>query len=403
MKPELLSPAGNFEKLKVAIHYGADAVYLGGKNFSLRSFADNFNLDEIKKAITYAHSYGVKAYVTVNTFLHNNDLNNLPDYLQYLQELRVDAIIITDPALIYIAKKYAPTLPLHLSTQANSTNWQSIKFWEEHGLKRINLARELSLEEAKEIRSRVKIELECFIHGAMCISYSGRCLLSAYLTDRSANKGRCTHPCRWKYKLIEDTRPNDIFTIEEDIMGTYIMNSKDLCLIEHIPQLIEAGINSFKIEGRMKGIYYVGGVTKFYRYAIDQYIANPKDYVYNPLWLEELKNISNRGYTTGFYFDIMSAESQNYSSSSYIQQTKLVGIVKEVLGDKQFKIEIRNKFFHDDEIEILGRENVIYKDKLFEMFDEEGNKLYFAQPNQIVTIKCDYPLSKFDLIRMIKK
>ena len=327
-KPELLAPAGNLEKLKIALLYGADAVYMGGKSFGLRAFSDNFDETELQEGITFAHRMNKKAYVTVNIFPHNEDLEALPEYIRFLYDSKVDAIIISDLGIYRIARQVAPDLPLHISTQANNTNWSSALLWQDLGAERIVLARELSLEEIRLIRTKTNLELESFIHGAMCISYSGRCLLSNYLTERDANRGQCAQPCRWKYSLVEESRPGQYFPVMEDERGTYIFNSKDLCLLSHIPELITSGLNSFKIEGRMKSVHYVATVVKVYREALDAYVADPAGFRMKAEWWDELHKVSHRAYTTGFYFNKASHNDQIYTSSSYIQSHDFIGLVK---------------------------------------------------------------------------
>ena len=401
-KPELLAPAGNMEKLEVAVHYGADAVYLSGKSYGLRSFAGNFTLPQMEDGIRIAHGKGVKVYVTVNTFFRNQDLKNLPDYLVDLQNSGVDAIIVSDPGVISIAREKVPQVTLHLSTQSNTTNWRSVQFWKEQGISRVNLARELPLAEIECIGRKVEIETEVFVHGAMCISYSGRCLLSNYLSHRDSNRGECSQPCRWKYSLMEETRPGVYMPIFEDGQTSYILSSKDLCLIEHIPTLIQAGIDAFKIEGRMKGIHYVGNVVRVYRRAIDEYINDPDTYVFKAEWLNELKKLSHRGYTTGFFCEEPSSGRQNYSCNSYVQTHDLVGVVKEVLENNEVKTEIRNQVKVGDELEFISRSGELHHLLLKDMRDEENNHIQIAQPNQFVILCVDFPTHKHDLIRRQK-
>ena len=397
-KPELLAPAGNLEKLKVAIHYGADAVYLSGKSYGLRSFAGNFTIPQMEEGIKLAHKKGVKVYVTVNIFLRNDDMEKLADYLSNLEELGVDAIIVSDPGIILIARKLVTHIPLHLSTQANTTNWRSVEFWKDQGISRVNLARELSFSEIKYTREKVDIEIETFVHGAMCISYSGRCLLSNYLTHRDSNRGECSQPCRWKYMLMEESRPGIYLPIFEDDRGSYILSSEDLCLIEYIPDLIGAGVDSLKIEGRMKGINYVGNVVRVYRKAIDEYLDNPDKYEFRKEWLEELKKVSHRNYTTGFFCEKSTRGSQNYSSSSYVQTHDLVGVVRDVLGDNEIKVEVRNQIRLGDEVEFIGKSGEINHLFLEKMTNEDDETIEIAQPNQIVILTVNFPTSVTDLI-----
>jgi len=353
-KPELLAPAGNLEKLKTAIDFGADAVYLGGSKLSLRAFADNFSSEELLEGLNYSHERGKKVYVTVNVIPHNEDLVGIEDYLSELYTIGVDAIIVSDPGIISIAKEIVPNLELHLSTQANTVNWKSAEFWYKQGIKRVVLAREMSLEEINEIRSKLdlKCEIEAFVHGSMCMSYSGRCVLSNYMTGRDSNRGQCAQPCRYKYYLMEEKRPGEYFPIVEDNKGTYILNSKDLCMIEHIPELIESGIDSFKIEGRMKSSYYVASIVKSYRMAIDTYFENPDGYVFKKQWLDTLLKASHRKYFTGFYFN--DPDTQIFENSSYIRDYDIVGIVREYDKLKvRATVEQRNKLYEGDKVEVL--------------------------------------------------
>src|SRR6056297_3002838 len=355
-KVELLAPAGTMEKLKMAFLYGADACYLGGMAFGLRANAKNFDLQEIKKACEYAHERGKRVYVTVNIMAHNDDLIDLEEYLVGLSEAHVDAILVSDPGIFLTVKEKVPELEVHLSTQANATNYKTVQYWNQQGMKRAVLARELSLKEISEIRDRTEegFELEAFVHGAMCVSYSGRCLLSSFLTGRDANRGECSHPCRWKYHLVESTRPNEYYPIEEDSHGTHILNSKDLCMIEHIPDLIHAGISSLKIEGRMKSAYYVATVVRAYRLAIDAYYENPENWQFDPYWFEEIEKTSHRKFTTGFYFGNQFQTAQAYDTSKYIREYSFIGLV---IGENYepgcWKIEQRNKFSLGDRVEII--------------------------------------------------
>jgi putative protease len=348
-KPEILAPAGNLEKLKTAVNFGADAVYLGGSKLNLRAFADNFSDEELKEGIQYAHERNRKVYVTLNVFPHNEDLEGLEEYLKQLYSINVDAIIVSDPGIIMTAREVVPDLELHLSTQANNVNYKSAIFWYKQGVKRVVLARELSLKEIKNLREKVPeaCEIEAFVHGSMCMAYSGRCLLSNYLTGRDSNRGQCAQPCRYKYYLTEEKRPGEYYPVNEDEKGTYIMNSKDLCMIEYIPELVEAGITSFKIEGRMKSSYYVASVVKAYREAVDKYFEDPENYKFNKKWMEYLEKPSHRRYYTGFYFG--EENKQYYESSAYIRDYDVVGIV--IAYDKEEKravIEQRNKAFEGD-------------------------------------------------------
>ncbi|NUU96409.1 protease [Marinitoga sp. 1135] len=398
-KVELLSPAGNMEKLKMVFRYGADAAYLGGKFFNLRALAGNFSNEEIVEAVKYAHSLGKKIYVTLNIIAHNNEIEKVADYAKFLESAGVDAVIVADLGVFKIVRDNTD-LEINVSTQASNTNWMSVKVWHEMGAKRIILARELSLKEIREIREKVPdVELEVFIHGAMCMSISGRCLLSNYLTGRDANRGACAQPCRWKYHLVEENRPGEYYPIYEDERGTFIMNSRDLCTIEFIDQILDTGIDSLKIEGRMKGIYYGAIVTKVYREAIDKYYEG--NFKYDPKWMEYLNSVSNRKYTKGFFFGNPGAEGQNYDSSSY---NKTHEIVAKVLGksrDGKSILEIRSKIAVGEEVEIIKPVGDPIKIKMPEMIKmrkgQEEGKIEMANPNVIV--KVDLDLEEMDILR----
>lgn len=404
-KPELLAPAGNLEKFKIAVLYGADAVYFGGQHFGLRAFSENFTREEMLEAVWFAHEHGVKAYVTVNIFPHNADLAGLPDYLRALGDMGVDAIIFSDPGVYRIARQVVPQMALHVSTQANNVNWSSALFWQQMGVRRIVLARELALPEIAEMKQHVQVELEAFVHGAMCMAYSGRCLLSSYFADRDPNRGQCAHICRWRYALVEENRPGEYFPVAEDERGTYIMNAKDLCLINHLPALAQAGIDSFKIEGRMKSIHYVATVTKIYREAIDRYRQSPQQFSPDPAWMEELAKISHRDYTTGFYFGKPGPEAHIYDSSANEQTHDFVGLVKEYHADRKIAvIEQRNHIRLGDQLEIMGpgRPNMDYE--LKEMFDENGVPITVApHAQQKVMMPVEQPVKPFDLLRRARK
>jgi len=403
-KPELLAPAGNLEKLKFACIYGADAVYLGGKNFGLRAFAGNFELEEIKEGVKFAHQHGVKVYITVNIFPHNEDLRDLPQYLESLQTIGVDAIICADPGVIKIAKESVPFMPLHLSTQANNVNWASAQFWYEQGIERIVLARELSLEEIKDIKKRVPVEIEAFIHGAMCISYSGRCLLSNYMADRDANQGECAQACRWNYNLVEEKRPGEYYPVIEDERGTYVFNSQDLCLFENMELLIDAGIDSFKIEGRMKSLYYSATVIRAYRKIIDNYLNPGQEKIDTNYWREELEKVSHRPYTTGFYFGKLGDSAATLTSSSYIRPYDFIGVVLDYDESSQIAtIEQRNRFQIGDKVEFFGPQENDFSQIITEIIDSEGNKIEAApHPRQIVKIPVKERVFPYDLLRKEK-
>lgn len=397
-KIELLSPAGNYEKLDMVYRYGADAAYIGGKMFNLRAFADNFNDDELENAVKLAHSLNKKLYVTLNIIPHNNDLERMPEYVKYLDTLGIDGIIVADMGVFQIVKENS-NIPINISTQASNTNWASVKMWKELGAKRVILAREVSISEIREIRDKVPdIELEAFAHGAMCMSISGRCLLSNYMTGRDANRGACAQPCRWKYNLVEEKRPGQYFPIGEDERGTYIMNSKDLCTIEFLDQMIDAGLDSLKIEGRMKGIYYAATTTKIYRQAIDEYYD--KKWKFKQKWLDELMTISHRNYTSGFYFKKPGTEDHNYDSSAYKHTHKLVAKVLKDLGDNHYLLEVRNKLNVGDEVEIIQPKGDPIKINFPEMQNNKnGESIESANPNTIIKIKTTLNLSEKDMIR----
>lgn len=396
-KVELLAPAGDLERLKIAIMYGADAVYVGGQIFGLRAAAKNFSLEDLREGVRYAHERGVKVYVTANIIPHNEDLENFPEYLKAVYEIGVDAIIVSDPGTFSMAKEAVPNMEIHISTQANNTNYMTVKFWGDLGAKRVILARELSLEEIKEIRDNVsdKVELEAFVHGAMCMSYSGRCLLSNYMIGRDANRGECAQPCRWKYNLVEEQRPGEYIQVIEDEKGTYFMNSKDLCMIEHIPEMIESGITSLKIEGRMKTTCYVAMVVKAYRAAIDRYYEDPSNWRFNPEWMDQLKKAGYRGFTTGFYLNKPDNTGHNYDDRSYIRDYSFIGLVKGYdASTKIATVEQRNRFFSGDDIEIIGPKEEITM-TVAEMWDEDMNPIDVApHPQQIIKIKMETPVAE---------
>ncbi len=402
-KVELLAPAGDLEKLKMAVIYGADAVYLGGESFGLRKSSKNFSLEDIEEGVNFAHEHGRKVYITLNIVPHNADLHGLEDYVTKLYEIGVDAVIVSDPGMFSIINRTVPDLPIHISTQASITNYETIMFWYNLGVRRVVLARELSLKEIKEITNRIPedLEIEAFVHGAMCMSYSGRCLLSNYMTGRDANRGDCAHPCRYKYNLVEEKRPGEYFPVFEDEDGTFIFNSKDLCMIEYLPELIESGINSFKIEGRVKSSYYVATVIRAYRMALDEYYKESNNYIYKEEWIDEIKKVSHRDFTTGFYFGKPTDESQVYTTSSYIRGYDFVGMVLDYdENTKIATIEQRNRMFVGDEIEIFGPNVDFFTQKINAMWDDEENPIDVApHPQQIIKMKMDKPVKKFYLIR----
>lgn len=410
--PQLLAPAGTMEKLKTAIRCGADAVYLSGKRYGLRSYAGNFTLAEIEEGVRLAHANRVKLYVTVNVIARNSDLTDLPPYLESLRMLQVDGLIVSDPGIISCARKHAPDVPLHLSTQLSTANWASARFWQDQGVARINLARELSLKEVAGIKAKVACEIEIFVHGAICVAYSGRCLLSTYLAQRESNRGECAHPCRWRYALVEEKRPGDCFPIAEDERGSYIFNSKDLCLIEHLPEVIATGVDALKIEGRMKGIHYVAGVTRVYRSALDCYRRDPDGFRFRPEWLDELKRLSHRDYTTGFALGAPSAGAYSNETSDYVRTHELVGVVTAVHPPgtsgagpdpgRWIGLQVRNRIARGEWIEFVDREFTCHGSRLADMTDDQGGGLHEAHPGQHILVKTDLPVCIHDLLRRKK-
>lgn len=406
-KIELLSPAGDLEKLRIAVEYGADAVYFGGEMFSLRAGAGNLSVEEIKEAVEYLHSKDRKGYMTLNIYPHNEDIDLLRAYLEKIRGIDIDAFIVSDPGVLTLLKEIIPGAVIHLSTQANTTNYMAAGFWVKQGVSRIVAAREMSLVELKQMRERLPedVEIEAFVHGAMCISYSGRCLLSNFMAGRDANRGACTHPCRWKYHLVEEQRPGEYYPVEEDDRGTYIMNSGDLCMIDSIPELIEAGVTSFKIEGRMKSSFYVATVISAYRAAIDAYLKDPQGYKYDEKWFLELCKASHREFTHGFYFGKPTEKDQNYLTSDYIRDYSFVGTVKGFDEDKGLLIvEQRNKFSIGDTIEIFGPGTESYEETVTEMYDGEGEAIASApHPQQTVLLRVKKIPEKDSMLRKRKE
>ncbi len=402
-KTELLIPAGSLEVLKVAVLYGADAVYIGGEAFGLRAKAKNFTNEEIREGIEFAHSHGAKVYVTANILAHNEDLAGVETYFQELKKIGPDALIISDPGVFSVAKQICPEIEIHISTQANNTNYGTYLFWWQQGAKRVVSARELSLKEIREIRDRIpeEMEIESFIHGAMCISYSGRCLLSNFMTGRDANQGACTHPCRWKYHLMEESRPGEYFPVEENERGTFIFNSKDLCMIEHIPEMMEAGIDSFKIEGRMKTALYVATVARAYRQAIDAWNRDPEEYRKNLSWYrEEIGKCTNRDFTTGFYFGKPGTDAQIYDNNTYVTNYTYLGRVDSVDACGRCRLEQKNKFSVGETLELMkpdGRNlSVVVKG----IWDEEGNPQESCpHARQIIDVELGIVPEPFDILR----
>lgn len=405
-KPELLIPASSLEVLKVAVMFGADAVYIGGEAFGLRAKAKNFPPEDMRQGVLFAHEHGVKVYVTANILAHNADLDGVRAYFKELKQMNIDAVIISDPAVFMIAKEELPETDIHISTQANNTNYGTFRFWYGLGAKRVVTARELSLEEIKEIRSEIPddMEIETFIHGAMCISYSGRCLLSSFMAGRDANRGACTHPCRWKYAVMEESRPGEYMPVYENERGTYIFNSKDLCMIEHIPEMIDAGIDSFKIEGRMKTALYVATVARTYRKALDDYQKDPELYRKNmPWYLDQISNCTYRQFTTGFFFGKPDSESQIYDSNTYIKEYTYLGIVGEV-KDGLIQIEQRNKFSVGETIEIMKPDGRNVEAKVVRIVNQDGEEQENApHPKQILFVELSEQADVYDLLRRQEK
>jgi putative protease len=399
-KIELLAPAGDFEKLEIVLHYGADAVYLAGKEFSLRNFSGNFSIEEIRGALDLAHSYGAKAYVAVNIFARPADLVPIEAYIQQLKTAAPDGLIVADPALVAMVRRIAPELPLHLSTQANTTNDEAVRFWQSAGVRRINAARELSLAEIAQLVKAGAVEIEAFVHGAMCISYSGRCLLSNYMARRHSNQGMCCQPCRFQYAVMEKTRPGQYFHIAEDEQGTYIFNSRDLCMLEHLPAMIGTGIRALKIEGRMKGIHYAATAVKIYREAIDAYYADPEEYVLRPFWQQELDKITSRGYCTGFYLDNPDQAVPSYSPPQPPTHA-LAGKVLSPAGKNRAYIEVRNQIRQDDTVEIVKPSGPSVPDRIQKIVDNEGHRVEIAHPASHATVELTTDCQRFDLLRRL--
>jgi len=400
-KIELLAPAGNFEKLEIAIHYGADAVYLAGKEFSLRNFSGNFSLEELEQAIEYGHTNGIKLYVACNVYPRSDELPAIREHLAAIGPFKPDALIVADPGIFMLAREIIPEIPVHVSTQANTTNLQTARFWKKMGATRVNAARELTLGEITRIAAAAPIEVEAFVHGAMCISYSGRCLLSSFMAKRDGNRGMCAHPCRWQYAVVEALRPGKYMPVSEDNRGTYIFNSNDLCMIEHIPELIRSGIASFKIEGRMKGLHYLASTVKVYREAIDAWYADPEGYQTDPGWLSEMARINNRGYCTGFYFGDPDQVAPNLTNHKPDPGAKFVGKVLNVSGSSPPLVEVRNKIRTGDQVEILPRSGQAQTCVIDKITDASGQAKAVAQPGSIVTLSISAACSKMDLIRQI--
>ena len=385
--PELLAPAGNFEKLKVALHYGADAVYMGGTNFSLRNFSGNFSLPEMQEAISYTHQLHRKAYITINIYMRDTEVDDLRAYIKKVSLFSPDAFIIADPGVFRIAQQVAPHIPIHISTQANITSNQSARFWADLGAVRVNTARELSLDEIRTIVQSNALEVESFVHGSMCVSYSGRCLLSSFMANRDSNRGECAHPCRWQYRVMEEKRPGEYYPFMEDERGTYLFNSHDLSMIEYLPQMITTGLHSLKIEGRMKSVHYIGTVVRAYRLALDAYAKNPDLYQFNPDWQKEVHLVSRHGLDTGFYLGLSADSAILREGSSRPVQQCFVGRVEEVSAPNTVSIVVKNNISVGDPIFRLTPKNEIETDTVQYMYDKSGAPLDIAHPNETVTLQ----------------
>lgn len=401
--PELLIPASSLEVLKTAVVFGADAVYIGGEAFGLRAKAKNFSMEDMEAGIAFAHDRGVKVYVTANILAHNRDLAGVEEYFKELKKIRPDALIISDPGVFTIARSICPEIEIHISTQANNTNYETFRFWHSLGAKRVVSARELSMEELREIRAKIpeELEIETFVHGAMCISYSGRCLLSNYFTGRDANQGACTHPCRWKYAVVEETRPGEYLPVYENERGTFLFNSKDLCMIEHIPDLLSAGIDSLKIEGRMKTALYVATVARTYRKAIDDYVKDPALYEQNlPWYRDQISNCTYRQFTTGFFYGKPDETAQIYDSNTYVKEYTYLGIVGEANEEGLYRIEQRNKFSVGETIEVMKPDGRNLSVTVKRIVNEAGEEQKSApHPKQVLYLDLGMDLDQYDILR----
>ncbi len=404
-KPELLAPGGSLLKLKTAIDFGADAVYIGGDAFSLRVAAENFSVEDMYEGIRYAHDRGKKVYLTSNIIAHNRDIEKFRSFIEEIRPMGFDAVLIADLGLFGMIREIAPEIPVHISTQANNTNYKTVEMWHKMGAERVVLGREMSFNEIAEIQSKVPdVELEAFVHGAMCISYSGRCLLSNYMTGRNSNLGACAHPCRWNYSLVEEKRPGEYFDVFENERGTFIFNSKDLCMIEHIPELVKSGVASLKIEGRVKTAFYVATIVGAYRREIDRYCADPENYVFNPDELDELCKVSHRPYTTGFFYGRPSSDGQVYETSSYIRDYELVGIVTDYNKEtKRLTVSQRNRFFAGDELEIIQPNKPYVTITAENMVNHKGETIDVApHAEEIITMDCTEEIPVGAMVRKRK-
>ena len=404
-KPELLAPGGSLLKLKTAIDFGADAVYIGGDTFSLRVAAENFSVEDMYEGIRYAHDRGKKVYLTSNIIAHNRDIEKFRSFIEEIRPMGFDAVLIADLGLFGMIREIAPEIPVHISTQANNTNYKTVEMWHKMGAERVVLGREMSFNEIAEIQSKVPdVELEAFEHGAMCISYSGRCLLSNYMTGRNSNLGACAHPCRWNYSLVEEKRPGEYFDVFENERGTFIFNSKDLCMIEHIPELVKSGVACLKIEGRVKTAFYVATIVGAYRREIDRYCADPENYVFNPDELDELCKVSHRPYTTGFFYGRPASDGQVYETSSYIRDYELVGIVTDYNKEtKRLTISQRNRFFAGDELEIIQPNKPYVTITAENMANHKGETIDVApHAEEIIAMDCTEEIPVGAMVRKKK-
>jgi len=400
-KPELLAPAGNFEKLEIAVHYGADAVYLAGKDFSLRNFSGNFTLDEMSAAIAFAHQHNVKVYVACNIYPRNHEISSIAEFLAVLGPMGPDGVIVSDPGVLNLALRQMPHVPIHLSTQANTTNRGAVKFWDQMGVRRVNVARELTLKEIKTISGHTSLEIEAFVHGAMCMAYSGRCLLSSFMAQRDSNRGMCCHPCRFQYTVVEEKRPGQYYDVRGDHRGSYIFNSRDLCMIEHIPDMMDSGITSLKIEGRMKGIHYLATVVKTYREAIDAFCRDPSVYQIQPQWVTELAKVSHRGYSTGFYLGDPDQVSANFEGNVTSNALFLAKILN-TSANGEVRIDVRNRIAKNDTIEILSAQGPLRADTIMRIMDENHQEKEVAHPGSRVTVALTCDVAPNDIIRRIQ-
>ena len=396
---ELLAPVGNPEKLEVAIHYGADAVYLAGKMFNLRNYSGNFTPEELQWAVRFGQERGVNIYVACNIYARDKDFQDLPEYLKRLGRIGPDAIIIADPGVLALAQSIVPHIPLHLSTQANTTNLESARFWAQNGIRRINAARELSIDEIEALTTGGSMEVEAFVHGAMCMAYSGRCHLSSFMTSREGNRGECTHPCRWRYAVVEEMRPGSYMPVSGDDRGTYLFHAHDLCMVEHLPRLIEAGLRALKIEGRMKGIHYLSSVVKTYREAIDTYYADPMGFRLKDRWIKELQRTNNRGFCSGFYLGSPNSVLPAFERQWALPEHLFIGKVTAPTSGGLTQVQVRNKFYQSEEIEVLTNNGAPRKETIRDILDESGTLLDFAQPGSHVAIRLRHRYAPLDLIR----